>query len=138
MGVPIGTSVGAPSWMPGLDYITAFKPVGLVKIQDRDEFTEKYRARLDKMAGAAIRDLDALSRKYPDTRLVMLCYEDITKPGVWCHREVLAEWLREKGLEVPEIPADRADAAALGLAPGPVTPAPPATAPAEPEPPSLW
>ena len=35
--------------------------------------------------------------------LVLLCYEDLTKPGQWCHREHLSSWLRERGVEVREL-----------------------------------
>lgn len=35
---------------------------------------------------------------------VLLCWEDITKPGQWCHRRMVAEWLQDRlGIDIPEI-----------------------------------
>jgi hypothetical protein len=37
--------------------------------------------------------------------LALLCYEDIQKPGVWCHRRILSAWLEEwTGQVVEELP----------------------------------
>lgn len=39
------------------------------------------------------------------TGIVLLCYEDLRKPDVWCHRQLLAEWIEERfGIQVPELP----------------------------------
>jgi hypothetical protein len=36
--------------------------------------------------------------------LVLLCYEDLTEPGRWCHRRILAQWLNTRhGLIVDEL-----------------------------------
>jgi hypothetical protein len=92
------------------------------------------------MADQIHADLLRLSAKYPGQRLVMMCYEDVTIPGgEMCHRTVAAEWLRAKGLEVPELPRSRDDAVELGL----VEPAPnerrrPSTPEPEDLPPALF
>ena len=37
-------------------------------------------------------------------RLVLLCYEDLTKPGLRCHRRLFANWWCENtGDVVPEL-----------------------------------
>lgn len=34
---------------------------------------------------------------------VLMCWEDLRKPGKWCHRRMVAEWLGEAlGIDVPE------------------------------------
>ena len=36
--------------------------------------------------------------------LVLLCYEDLRKPGEWCHRQVFAEWWEKKtGVRIQEL-----------------------------------
>ena len=35
---------------------------------------------------------------------VLMCWEDISEPGAWCHRRMVAEWLKEKtGEDVHEL-----------------------------------
>jgi hypothetical protein len=116
MGVPICISTGMPNWMPGLDYVSAMKPIGLRDIVTDEEFIEKYLARLDSREGAIHSDLVSLSDKYPGQRLVLLCYEDLVKGTEMCHRTTAAGWLALRGLEVPELPADLDDAIDAGLA----------------------
>jgi hypothetical protein len=52
-------------------------------------------------------------------RLVVLCFDDIRKPGVWCHRELMGEWFTEQGVPVIELCGPAAGA------PEPVAPPPP-------------
>lgn len=36
--------------------------------------------------------------------IVLLCFEDLTKPGEWCHRCVFAEWWQNKtGQKINEL-----------------------------------
>jgi hypothetical protein len=37
--------------------------------------------------------------------LVLLCYEDLQRPDVWCHRTMLCDWLNERGVEIKELEA---------------------------------
>jgi hypothetical protein len=38
---------------------------------------------------------------------VCLCFEDLTKPGLWCHRQIFARWWTEEtGEAVPELEPD--------------------------------
>jgi hypothetical protein len=64
---------------------------------DRAEFTARYHAQLDR-AGVdrVLRDLQRISDAHAGQDLVLLCYEDVRKPGEWCHRQVLAEWLADR------------------------------------------
>ena len=35
--------------------------------------------------------------------VVLLCFEDVRRPGEWCHRQIVAAWLGEHGLVVEEL-----------------------------------
>jgi uncharacterized protein (DUF488 family) len=77
----------------------------------RESFEETYRAQLEEIGAAAI--LERLERIGGARPVVMLCWE---KPGEFCHRRVLADFLRARaGVELPELaPGDlpqRQDAA---------------------------
>ncbi len=102
-GVPVRTSLGAPRWMtaPLVEWPAVY-PWGLFgKDLDEATFTRKYRARLHRQGPRVLRELADLREGYGD--LVLLCFEDLAKPGVWCHRTVLAGWISEQlGEEVLE------------------------------------
>jgi len=104
MGVPVAISIGVPRWMPGIDKIKALAPYGVKDIPDDDDFRVAYAERLDAHEDEIQRELLRLSRKWPGQRLVLLCWEDLTKPGVeMCHRTEAAVWLRARGLNIAEI-----------------------------------
>lgn len=104
MGVPIATSTGKPKWMPGIEDFRAVTPYGIFGQYDTEfSFRVAYLKRLDEKADEIHRTLLRLSDKYPGQRLVMLCWDDLTKPDGWCHRTMLTEWLAGKGVEAPEL-----------------------------------
>ena len=37
-----------------------------------------------------------LGRTLSDQDAVLLCYEDVHKEGVWCHRQIFAAWWQEQ------------------------------------------
>ncbi|MFE0255141.1 hypothetical protein [Streptomyces sp. NPDC059010] len=80
---------------PRRDYLSAPKP----------EFTQAYRADLDQLGPERIAALlHQIAVTEGDHRLVLLCFEDLAKPGVWCHRSVFASWWKERtGDEVREL-----------------------------------
>lgn len=109
MGVPVAISIGVPRWMPGIDKIKALAPYGVKDIPDDDDFRVAYAERLDAHEDEIKAELVRLSKKWPGQRLVLLCWEDLTKPDVeMCHRTEAAKWLRARGLAVEEI--DKNDA----------------------------
>jgi hypothetical protein len=80
---------------PRRDYLSSPEP----------EFTTAYRADLQQLGperiAARLREIAATEN---DHRLVLLCFEDLTKPGLWCHRRVFAAWWKEvTGDEVREL-----------------------------------
>ncbi|MFF4050421.1 hypothetical protein ACFYZ5_27650 [Streptomyces chartreusis] len=69
------------------------------------EFTAAYRADLNRLEPERIAArLRQITDAEGDHRLVLLCYEDLTKPGLWCHRRIFAAWWKEAtGDEVREL-----------------------------------
>jgi hypothetical protein len=68
-------------------------------------FEELYRNRLDDLGVGEVRALLTMCvERANNERLVMLCYEDLTKPGLRCHRRLFAAWwLENTGEFVPEL-----------------------------------
>ena len=106
MGVAVRTSTGYPRFWRGtrLEYAKLCAPFGIFgKVTDPDEYARLYRAHLDAHAGEVAAELAVIARRRK-ARLVLCCFEDLSKPGKWCHRTTLAAWLEERtGLEVPEL-----------------------------------
>ena len=105
-GVPVRTSVGEPKWWPEpLAHLRRVAPYGLREVTDQDEFARLYFERLDNAGPEAISDrLIALSATHQGRPLVLLCFEDLRRPGAWCHRRLLAAWIeRNLCFAVPEL-----------------------------------
>lgn len=95
-------SVGKPKWNLGYDIydeIRELEPFGLMNEHDHENFKRLYFKRLDNFGVDRIKSkIDAI-RKIADGMekdVVLLCYEDVRKENVWCHRLVFAEWWEEK------------------------------------------
>jgi hypothetical protein len=107
MGVPVATSSGRPKFSIRYELteeVGALKPWGLLDIDDDEVFTERYRARLDKVGvGKLQRVFHAISAKHGGSRLVLLCWETV-EHGQPCHRRTWADWWTEQtGQPVPEL-----------------------------------
>jgi hypothetical protein len=76
-------------------------------IEDQEIFTQLMRERLDRLGDRAMDILESVYAKAGRERyrgLVLLCYEDLRKPDMWCHRQIVAQWLQERyGIVVPEL-----------------------------------
>jgi hypothetical protein len=75
------------------------------------EFTAAYRADLDQLGPERIATrLQQIAEAEGDHRLVLLCFEDLTKPNLWCHRTVFASWWKDRtGDEVRELSPGEGD-----------------------------
>jgi hypothetical protein len=107
-GVPVRTSVGSPKWWAGppLEHIRRVTPYGVFGvIEDRDEYAAAYLDCLDAAGVDALHErFSSLSAKHGGAPLVLLCFEDLTNPHAWCHRQLLASWIEDRlGLVVPEL-----------------------------------
>lgn len=108
MGVPVRITLGAPRWTlpyalehqvreaaPSREYFGAARPVyeaAYVSQLDRHG-VEFFASRFQQIAVSA-----------RDPRLVLLCFEDLSKPDQWCHRRMFAEWWQERtGAKVREL-----------------------------------
>ena len=99
-------SMGTPRFRLGyrLDAdIPELMPFGL-RGRAFDSFMAGYVERLEKAGAARIGAI--LERMQQGGRdAVLLCYEDIRKPGAWCHRTMFADWWRERtGETIAELP----------------------------------
>lgn len=106
--VPVGIVVSPPRWALGYQLagnVTLLAPVGLLDVEAAEEFAARYRERLEAVGVAPIeRILRGFAEAFDAPGCVLLCYENLEKPGEWCHRRVFAEWWQERtGAEVPEL-----------------------------------
>lgn len=126
MGVPVRLSY--PAAPPG--FAVRFQapeltPDGHMRLLSFEDFTRAYLRKLDAFgitaAGHLLRGIRLTARADDATPLVLLTHEDLTRPGEWSHRTILASWITEHtGHLVPElggVPAGDAYAAALVEAP---------------------
>jgi hypothetical protein len=107
--VPVGITLGAPRFRLGYELAARLRelaPAGFMfEVDDQSDFRRLYLARLHRLtvtrAAAILREL---SEAHGGKPLVLLCFEDLTKPGEWCHRRLFAVfWEEETGEEVPEL-----------------------------------
>lgn len=108
--VPVGITLGKPKFKLNYEvaaYLRDLAPDGsMFKINDRAEFTPKFFRKLDRIGVDEIRrQLENVSKRHGGKNLVLLCFEDVTKPGEWCHRLVFAEWWEARtGQKIDELP----------------------------------
>lgn len=101
--IPISICGKSPDWWEGLKY-PALAPKywwwRIWKDEDKGEdwYTQKYMSTvLDcLMPISVVSDLKALAE---DHDIALVCYE---KPGDFCHRHLVAQWLRDAGYSVEE------------------------------------
>jgi hypothetical protein len=101
----VGISRGTPRGNPGFRYRLARELApsrAAFALEDREAFEEAYTRQLEEIGPRAILErLEALSRGRPT---ILLCWERLLDSGEWCHRRMLADYLRERaGIEVPEV-----------------------------------
>jgi hypothetical protein len=101
----VQTSLGAPKFpLPyHLHQLLELAPAAWMLHLEEAEFSIAYTR---KVARLGVDHVQAqLSEVANDAGAVLLCYEDIRKPDVWCHRRILSAWLEERtGQAVDEMP----------------------------------
>jgi hypothetical protein len=106
---PVRISIGHPRWKLGYELTGACKllmPTRDMLKLDEPTYRALYLGMLEKAGVDAI--AEDLARLCPAGApgLVLLCFEDLTKPGEWCHRRIFADfWLEKTGEGVPELGA---------------------------------
>ncbi len=91
----VAISLGVPRGWQGAQCAVLAPPRPLIKIMDPATFIPLYRAQvLDKL------DPHKIIRDLGGDNFIMLCWED---PGVFCHRRVVAAWMKkETGVLIEE------------------------------------
>ena len=104
---PVRISAGNPRYP--LPYVVKDKaailapPYRILKLNDQEEYRRIYFEQLD---GHGVRKIYSVLKSLaePGKEIVLLCFEDIRKPGQWCHRRMFAEWWEAKtGRKVEEL-----------------------------------
>jgi hypothetical protein len=110
MGAAVRTTAGHPRFKLGyalagrLKEITPDRPMLQLP---QPEFRTAYFAKLDAVGLDGITSAMAeLAETVDHQRLVLLCFDRLNKPGVWCHRTLFAEWWEAStGEQIPELGA---------------------------------
>lgn len=91
----------APRGMSGFRVYSKLAPGPWFKSVDKAEYERRYFKQLNALdPRVVVEDLNACAGGYEP---VLLCWETMHKPGEWCHRHMVAEWLKtELGMIVPE------------------------------------
>jgi hypothetical protein len=103
-------SLGAPKFpLPyALQQLLELAPAGWMLNKPEAEFAIAYTGLLERRGGVeffAERFIE-VARTAGVDQLALLCYENLTKPGAWCHRRILATWLERTGQVVEELPEE--------------------------------
>lgn len=113
--IPVGISLYPPRWKLSYkvhSYIRALAPTPkMVKIKDYRLYKKLY---IEKLNSVNIEELKATFKKISlcptspagaqSRDLVLLCFNDLTKEGEFCHRRMFAEWWQKKtGQKIEEL-----------------------------------
>ncbi len=103
----VQTSLGAPKFRLAYELhpLPDLAPAGWMLNMTEAEFAIAYARLLETRGGATMMRtrLAEVARTAGVDQLVLCCFEDIRKPGVWCHRRTLAAWLEQTGEPVNEL-----------------------------------
>lgn len=104
--VPIAICGGLPDWYHGAWYKKLAPKWSFFKVWKETHDNDYYLQNFDEQVLAAldpdevVNELNEFIRNYPiGTEIALICYE---KPGDFCHRHIVAEWLEGAGYEVKE------------------------------------
>ena len=104
--VPVAICGSAPEWYHGAQYKKLAPKWNFFKVWKEIHDNDYYLQNFDEQVLAAldpdevVNELNEFIRNYPiDTEIALICYE---KPGDFCHRHIVAEWLKGAGYEVKE------------------------------------
>lgn len=100
--MPVSIAAKQPAWASIGSY-SALAPHPSWLQLSREEYTQLFCAKLGKMSpDQVLRDLAAMSDSAGGPDIALLCYEALRDPLEWCHRQMVAEWLRGAGVHIVE------------------------------------
>ena len=100
--VPISICAKAPDWYKGLQYKKLAPKYDFFmkwkENHDNDYYIKCFNEQvLDKLEPMMVyQELCSLAKSYD---IALICYE---KPSDFCHRHLVANWLRERGFDIKE------------------------------------
>lgn len=96
----IGIALKPPTWYYGVTvHDVAPTPSILYGANTEEEYTRRFRAEVLARVNARA-FVDKITQMSQGHDIALCCYE---KPGDFCHRHIVAEWLKEQlGIEVDE------------------------------------
>ena len=103
--VKVGISLGAPRFKKEYELAGnafALAPTRAMFNLDKTVFEAQYRKRLDNLGVERIKSILSTFGYGKEKEMILLCYEDITKPEDWCHRTVFAKWWEDNTGEIVE------------------------------------
>jgi uncharacterized protein YeaO (DUF488 family) len=114
--IPIAICGGIPNWYKGLWYkklapkwsfFNEWKN-GTEHKGDNDYYIQHFNNEvLDKLSILqVIEDLQKIANTKDTDKIILLCYE---KPGDFCHRHLVADWLTKNGLKTIELKIRKKD-----------------------------
>lgn len=112
-GVPVRITLGAPRFKLPYRIVHSVRELAPRReyfSKPLPAFTAAYRQDLDRAGAERLAGLlQAIADTAGDHRLVLLCFEDLADPTLWCHRRIFASWWKDvTGDEVREL-GPRAD-----------------------------
>jgi len=105
--VPIGISQGHARFLKYTPtYLKALAPSwAMVKMTDKEAYQRAYFKLLDSIGIERVRQM--LAEVSDGKPVVLLCFEDLRKPDLWCHRTMFAEWYEmQTGQKIVELPEE--------------------------------
>ena len=101
--VPISICGKAPDWYKGLQYKKLAPKYDFFIIwkenHDNDYYIENLTFRKNKNPSEIEKELKTLAKRRTSNKIILLCYE---KPGDFCHRHLVADWLTKHGIPCEE------------------------------------
>jgi uncharacterized protein YeaO (DUF488 family) len=104
--VPISISQIPPAAYKGLMYKKLAPPSALISAYKKNpneaDYIRKYHEQVLSNLNQfkVLKELEAMVPA-GTTQIALICYE---KPGDFCHRRLIAKWLKKIGIDVPEYP----------------------------------
>ena len=104
----IRTSLGAPRWKLAYEIAGVCREIMPDRPMLKMEYPEYWMAYTNKLESIGVEAIQKaffeLAVQANNDSLILLCFEDLTKPGLWCHRTMFSDfWFAKTGQRVLEL-----------------------------------